>query len=399
MSPAGPVWLLALTLFLGSGMLGAAPAAGGSPAGGGVSAREQELETLRAQIRDVQASIESAKGERRDLSATLRETERSIGDLTRHLRVLAGQIERHGAELSALGDRRTAQQRELDKHRQALAAQMRAAYAMGRQERLKILLNQEDPAMVSRVLVYYDYFNRARAEQVKAVQRSVDQLAATEDAITAERDKVLQLQASDQEQRQVLEQARAARSEVLAALNQEINSQGEELAGLKKDEESLQRLIERLQRALIEIPAETADRPSFVSRKGKLSWPAAGQLVAGFGAPRRVGGMRWDGVLIAAPEGEEVHAVARGRVAFADWLRGYGLLLIIDHGDGYMTLYGHNESLFKETGEWVEAGEPVALVGSTGGRSRAGVYFGIRYRGQPVDPAAWCKPVRNHKIG
>ncbi len=371
----------------------------GPAAGSDVGAREQELENVRSHIREVQDQLRTAQDQRRDLSDSLRETEQSIGEITRRMRVLASRLERHGAELAELEERRRSEQRELDTQRATLAGQVRAAYAMGRQERLKILLNQQDPAMVTRVMVYYDYCNRARAEQVRAVRSSLAQLSATQEAIRAERDKVLGLEASDVEQRQALEQARAARKQVLASLNQEITSHGAELAGLKKDEESLQRLIERLQHALIDIPAETTDRPSFVSRKGKLPWPADGRLAASFGTPKRVGGMLWDGVLIAAPEGEEVHAVHRGRVAFADWLRGFGLLLIIDHGDGYMTLYGHNQSLFKETGEWVEAGEPIASVGSSGGRARTGVYFGIRYQGQAVNPAAWCKPVRNHKIG
>jgi len=370
-----------------------------APADNGVGARQQQLEQVRSRIREVEGQLKSAKEERRDLIDSLRETEQRIGEITRRLRLLAGRLDRHGAALADLEGRRRSQQHELDTQRSILAGQVRAAYAMGRQERLKILLNQQDPAMVTRVMVYYDYLNRARAEQVRAVRRSLAQLTATEEAIRAERGKVLDLQASNLEQRQALEEARTARSKVLASLSREISSQGAQLAGLKKDEESLQRVIERLQHALIDIPAESADQLSFVSRKGKLRWPAAGRLVASFGTPRHVGGLRWDGVLIAAPEGEEVRAVHRGRVAFADWLRGFGLLLIVDHGDGYMTLYGHNQSLFKETGEWVEAGDPIASVGSSGGRTRTGLYFGIRYKGRAVNPAAWCMPARNHKVG
>jgi septal ring factor EnvC (AmiA/AmiB activator) len=364
-----------------------------------VETREAELAGVRERIAEVQRLLRSAEGERRGLSLELEETERRIGETARRLHVLAGRLEAHAKELQGLETKREDQQRQLAVHRETLARQVRAAYAMGRQERLKILLNQQDPAMVSRVMVYYDYFNRARAEQVRHVRESLDQLADTEAAIRGQQEQLLALRSSELKEKRTLEDARARRSEVLAALNREIRTKGEQLAGLREDEDSLQRLIEELRAALAAIPADIGDRPPFASRRGELPWPAGGSLAARYGSPRQAGELRWDGVLISAPEGQEVKAIDHGRVAFADWLRGFGLLLIIDHGDGYMSLYGHNQSLFKETGEWVEAGEPVALVGTSGGRSHAGLYFGIRYKGRPVDPGTWCRPSRGGRVG
>jgi septal ring factor EnvC (AmiA/AmiB activator) len=376
------------------------PAPAVSPPGGlDIESREQELEGVRARIREVQELLEQAEGERNDLSADLRETEKRIGSIARRLRVLAGRLEGHSRELDALVQERKVRQQQLDLHRETLARQVRAAYAMGRQERLKILLNQQDPAMVSRVMVYYDYFNHARAEQVRTVEDNLTRLAEVEAQIKRQRERVLSLQAKALTQKQALEAARADRAQVLATLNADIKTKGQQLDRLKRDEQNLQALVDRLQKALMELPPETVGRSPFVSRKGRLPWPTSGHLTARFGATRQAGRMRWDGVLIAAPEGGEVRAVYHGRVAFADWLRGYGLLLIIDHGDGYMTLYGHNESLFKETGEWVDAGEAIASVGSSGGRTGAAVYFGIRFRGRPVDPVGWCLPIHNQSVG
>jgi septal ring factor EnvC (AmiA/AmiB activator) len=153
-------------------------------------------------------------------------------------------------------------------------------------------------------------------------------------------------------------------------------------------------VLSLLQQSLADVSGDLADIQSFAALKGKLPWPLAGRTVVRFGSRRRPSGLRWDGLVIAAPLGTEVRAVHRGRVAFSDWLRGFGLLLILDHGDGYMTLYGYNQSLFKEVGEWVETGEPVALAGRSGGRLSPGVYFGIRVHGKPVNPIKWCSNTR-----
>ena len=188
------------------------------------------------------------------------------------------------------------------------------------------------------------------------------------------------------------------RRELVAKLTAELQDQGRQLARLQSDERELNALIKGLEQALADIPVEHPQQMQFAALRGRLPWPASGRIVSRFGTPR-LGGLFWDGVMISAPEGREVRAVHHGRVAFADWLRGLGLLMIVDHGDGYMTLYGHNQSLFKEVGDWVEADEAIALVGSSGGRERAGVYFGVRFKGRPVDPAKWCRRMAGSKVG
>ena len=367
------------------------------PGKDGIDAREDELNRIRGRIDRLQTELESSKDRQAGLNRELQAVERNIGRLARRLRVLAGTLRRQRARLEELRNRRGLQERELALQRTALAKQIRAAYAMGRQERIKILLNQQDPAMVSRVMVYYDYFNRARTERLALIERLITGVRETEREVNEETARLEELHRRELQQQAKLEQARQARQALIQTLNAEIRAKGRELDGLKRDERELRALLKQLEKGPAPAPADTLGKP-FRALKGRLPWPSKGRLSARFGAPKGAG-LRWDGVMISAAEGQEVRAVHRGRVAFADWLRGFGLLLIIDHGDGYMTLYGHNQSLFKETGEWVEPGEVVGLVGNSGGQLKSGVYFSIRKKGRPINPKAWCRKISGNRIG
>jgi septal ring factor EnvC (AmiA/AmiB activator) len=198
------------------------------------------------------------------------------------------------------------------------------------------------------------------------------------------------LQEEQRQQAAQLEVQRQNREQVLVQLNTQLDNQGGELKHLQTDEKQLQALVRSLQELLSDIPVEASQQKPFKALKGQLRWPARGQLVKRFGSLRGNSGLKWQGVLIEAPEGGQVRAVSKGRVAFADWMRGFGLLLIIDHGDGYMSLYGQNEALYKEVGEWVDSGEVVATLGASGGQTEAGLYFEIRHNGHPVNPLSWC---------
>ena len=363
-----------------------------------ISTKEDELNRVRGRINELQTQLKIRQDHQAGLNEDLQTVELNIGRLARRLRVLAATLDRQRAQLKRLKERRASQEKGLALHHSALAKQIRAAYAMGRQERVKILLNQQDPAKVSRVMVYYDYFNRARTEQLALIEKLIADLQETEQEVNEETSRLEELQARELQQQAELEQARLARQKVIKSLATEIRDKDQELGKLKKDERELQSLLERLQQDIASLPANPTAHGRFQALKGRLPWPAKGRLSARFGAAKGAG-LRWEGVIISAPEGREVKAVHHGRVAFADWLRGFGLLLIIDHGDGYMTLYGHNQSLFKETGEWVKPGETVGLVGSSGGRLKAGVYFSIRKQGNPVNPKSWCKKISGNKIG
>jgi septal ring factor EnvC (AmiA/AmiB activator) len=347
--------------------------------------KREELVELRSRVQDLRLGLTEVRGKRAELTEELAESERRIGNIARELHRLDEQ----------LGEK----QAKLDDESEALKSQLRTAYAMGRQERLRILLNQLDPALISRMMVYYDYFNRSRLKRMARIREDIDLLRRLEEEILVERQALEVLHSRHELERENLLGAQAEREGVLATLDAEIADKGQRLADLELDEERMARFLSDLQRMLDEMALESLNQADFSDLRGKLPWPSKGRLAVAFGEPRKRSNRRWDGVIIDAPEGQEVYAVHHGRVAFADWLRGFGLLLILDHGDGYLSLYGHNQTLFKETGDWVEAGEPVGLVGRSGGRTNPGVYFAIRKQTKPLDPRAWCTPARGNRVG
>jgi septal ring factor EnvC (AmiA/AmiB activator) len=282
----------------------------------------------------------------------------------------------------------------------SLAQQIRAAYTIGQQEYVKILLNQQDPAAVSRTLTYYDYFNRARLTRIKSIDTSLAELQKLEEKIQAKTAKLERNQQEQSSEKTQLENTRSQRANVLARLHQQILAKGERLSLMQEDERRLQRLLDSLATAPAddaqtpadsELATEGTEHTPFRTLRGRLQWPSRGKLTTRYGSARKIGKLKWQGVTIRAPEGTEVRAISHGRVAFSDWLRGFGLLTIIDHGDGYMSLYGGNQSLFKEVGDWVEAGEVIAGVGNSGGRKNSALYFEIRHNGKPTNPLKWCR--------
>ena len=380
---------LPLLLLLGTTV----PAQAAAP----LDTKKEELQQIQGRISELQSALKSAKNQQSELNKKLQAVEQKIGDQARRLRVLGGRLSRQKQQLQQLQQRRTAQEQELDTQRSLLSQQIRTAYAMGRQERIKILLNQQDPATISRVMAYYDYFSRARTEQLAQIEKLISELQETESDLISETHQLEELQAKELQQQAELKQTQLVRYEVIKALSAEISSKGQELGGLKKNETQLKSLMQRLQQELSAPPAEALQHKPFRALKGRLPWPSKGRLTARFGMAKGAG-LRWDGVVIAGQEGQEVQAVHHGRVAFADWLRGFGLLLIIDHGNGYMSLYGHNQSLFKEVGDWVQPGEVIALVGNSGGQLETGVYFSIRKKGRPENPKKWCKKIKGNRI-
>lgn len=354
-------------------------------------AKEAELQQLRQRIASLQQELETVRGRYDSLRKELRRTERRIGSLSRKLRQLDEELGQQQAKLAELRQRAGQLQQSVANQRRYLAGQIRASYAMGRQEYMKILLNQESPSTVGRVITYYDYLNKARSERIQALGQTIRELEQVRTELEAQAERLRALRARRAREKNELEASRGERENVVRQLRAEIKDKDRHLSGMMRDEEELKALIRALSEALEDIPAEAGNRKPFGTLKGKLKWPARGPLLASYGSPRKLGKLTWQGVMIGAGSGQDVHAVSHGRVAFADWLRGYGLLLIIDHGDGYMSLYGHNQSLYKETGDWVEPGEVIATVGDSGGQDSTGLYFEIRKNGQPTDPIRWCR--------
>lgn len=358
-------------------------------------AEEQRLEQLRARIQQLQTNLNELQGRRDAVREELRDLEHRIGSSLRAQRRLDGRLKAYVRQLTQLRAQAQDERRTLTQQTTALERQMRAAYAMGQQEPLKLLLNQEEPAQVARVMIYYRLLHQARAERVQAIQTSLARMQTLEARLQMQTRELEDARTERARERQSFETARARRTELLASLNLQARSQSEEIERLRTDEKRLERLVDELTSLPALAPAAPGAR--FASLKGRLPLPLAGRISARFGDDKGIGHLKWRGAFITAREGQEVRAVHRGRVAYADWLRGFGLLLILEHEDGYMTLYGHNQSLYREIGEWVDAGQVIAAAGSTGDAPQAGVYFEIRHNGEPDDPLRWCAVGNNSK--
>lgn len=355
------------------------------------AAREARLQEIQQRIREQREALERAGGRKAEESRRLERLERKIGEVDRSLRRIGAEVRGVRGRIAGLERERADQERRLAEQRRLLAAQVRASYVMGRQEQLKLLLNQEDPSAVQRMLAWYGYIARARLRRIEAVRETLARLAEVRAELEMQRGRLETLLARQEEERHRLAQQRAQRAELVASLGREIRDRSRRLTRLQEDERELQRLLDAIGEALESLPLGEGAVRTFAELRGRLPWPVKGRLRARFGSRRPHSELRWKGVLLDAPNGAEVRAVARGRVAFADWLRGFGMLIIVDHGDGFMSLYGHNQGLYKEVGEWVEAGEVIASVGDSGGQSRSALYFEIRREGRPLDPVRWCR--------
>ena len=349
---------------------------------------EAQLEAVKAEIERVSKQVSETQVERDRLSRDLKTAELSVGHAREALSEVRRQRAEHAARRAALGAEQREREAQLGKNRADLAGQMRAAYTIGRQEPLKLLLNQEDPALAGRMFAYYGYFGRARAGQIKLIEDDVQRIAELGAELDAEDAQLAALEQRQRAELSGLEHARVQRSKVLEGLEAESRNRSASLERLKSQQSGLEQLLRELRQAIARYPLEAND--AFTKLRGKLAWPVSGHLVARFG-DTRAGGVRWDGVLVATERGTPVKAVCDGRVIYADWLPGLGLLAIIDHGDGYLSLYGHNERLYKAAGEHVAAGEPIAAAGDSGGSGRPELYFEIRKGGKPVDPRPWFR--------
>lgn len=349
---------------------------------------EAELKALKAQIDRVAAQMKSDRAARDRLARELRTAEMSVSDARKSLEALREERAAHARKRAALAEDKKERQAELARERESLAGQIRAAHVIGSQEPLKLLLNQKDPARAGRMFAYYSYFGRARAEQIDRINATLASIDALDAELAAEDERLAALEAERQAELGKLDAARAQRGKVLASLQAETRERAQTLERMKREQAALEKLLRDLKRAMERFPPDTGT--AFGRLRGKLAWPVDGRLVARFGEIR-AGGLKWDGVMVATERGAPVRAVAQGRVVYADWLPGLGLLTIVDHGDGYLSLYGHNDRLYKAVGERVSAGDTLAAAGDSGGRARPELYFEIRRAGKPIDPRPWFK--------
>lgn len=362
--------------------------AGQALAGSDEAATQAQLQQLRERIQTVEARLAKARGQESRTSQSLSQIESRIGGLQKELRQVKQRQTALRQRLAGLESQQTQQRKELSEQQRHLNQQVRAAYLLGRQQQLKLLLSQEDPQEIGRSLVYYHYLNSARQQRIQTVQQTLADLRRLQTEIETTLDELDQSRSQQQQLLTTLGEQASLRHQALARLRKDIRQGGDDLGRMQRDEARLQALLKDLRTALADVEKTLGGQTPFGELKKHLNWPAPGQLAARFGQPRSPG-LRWRGVFIAAPENQPVMAVSHGRVAFADWLRGFGLLIIVDHGEGYMTLYGHNQALYQDVGDWVEAGQVIAGTGDSGGQARTGLYFELRKNGKPLDPLKW----------
>lgn len=403
---------------------------------------QQQLEATRQDIAELKKTLGKLQEEKSGVQKDLKATETDIGNLEKQVEALQQELKKTEGELERLDTEKKKLQSARVEQQRLIAIQARSAYQNGREEYLKLLLNQQNPEKFARTLTYYDYLSKARLEQLRAFNETLRQLANVEQDIGRHQEELLTQRADLDSRRQALDAERSKRQQVLAKLNSDMKSSDQKLQARQQDQAELAKVLKtieetlarqareaeearkkallaqqeaekhRQQQALAARDAADTEPPkkarttlgplvssdgasyggAFSAARGKLPWPVNGRLLARFGEARGSDSRaKWDGVMISASPGTQVHAVHGGRVVFADWLRGAGLLVILDHGNGYLSLYGHNQSLLKSAGDIVKAGEAISTVGDSGGQDSAGLYFAIRQQGRPTDPAQWCR--------
>jgi septal ring factor EnvC (AmiA/AmiB activator) len=376
------------------------------------AAPKQELDEVRGRLQALQKELRESEESREEAVDRLKASERAISDANRRLRGLGRQRKDLQQELNRISGQSTELGSLAASQRDEIARMLHARYVSGRAEALRLILARQDPNRVARDLHYLTYVSRARAAVVGDLRRSLAELAGLAEAARARGQDLRSVERAQESEKRVLESQKNDRQRVLASVSAELAKQRREYATLKKDEERLTRLLEKLARALArkppppkpgrrggepvvanrETPAPMPDGAAFRALRGRLRLPVAGELASRFGSPPGDDGFSRKGVFIRARAGQDVKAVAAGRVVFADWLRGFGNLVIVDHGDGYMSLYGNNEALLRQPGDGVSAGDVIASVGASGGQQTSGLYFELRHQGRPFDPLAWAPP-------
>ena len=355
----------------------------------------QKLEHVRQQIQSLSDEQKKLESQKSDAAKALRTADVSVADAQSELHATEAQIAAMEAELAKLEHRKSDLEQRLSQQRAELAALVRSAYALGQHEELKLLLEQDRVGDLSRVLAYHRYFSRDRQQRIAALNVELDELATVRAQIKAQQPP---LQAARDAQKKALARVagqRSQRGKIVSQLDVRYRDQRSRLNALGRDEKTTTALLERLRKAMASLPPRTtgttpARSVTPLAVYSGLSLPVMGAVITGYGGTLPDGHSS-QGLLIAGSAGIDVHAAAAGRVAYADWLKGYGLLVIIDHGNGWMTLYAYNDALLKRAGDNVTAGDAIASLGSSGGQGRPALYFELRHNGKPQDPRSWLK--------
>ena len=397
---------------------------------------KQEIAQAAKDIAELKKQLSKIQQEKTSAEQALKKTETEIGELEKQVDDLQQQEKKTEQELDLLDKQKKKLHSSRLDQQKLIAIQARAAYQAGQQEPLRLLLNQQQPEKFSRNLTYYQYIGKARQQQINEINETIRQITNISAQITEQQNNLAEQRASLLSKQESLKTLRKQRQQKVASLSQQqrketqsLNTRQADQAALNKvlqtieatlarqaqeareAERKRQRLIAEQQRQQAEQLLDKQPQPAtgkqpqspmvstaithnggnFSTVRGKLPWPVNGRLIAHFGSARGDTRSKWDGVLISSQAGTQVRAIHPGRVVFADWLRGAGLLVIVDHGDGYLSLYGHNQSILSRPGDMVQTGQAISTVGNTGGQDQAALYFAIRQKGKPADPTQWCR--------
>ncbi len=375
-----------------------------------------ELESLRERLQQLQQAYQRNRESSAEATDALKQSERAISESGRKLYQLEREQRATQAAAQAAGTEAEQTGAQIRQRQARLAEMLRQAYMRGGGDALKLMLNGQNPSQAARDLHYLSHLSRAQTRLIEELRQDLARLADLRQAAAAKDRALAEIRAAQLQERENLLKEKQARQKVLDKLAGEIRKQRKEIATLRHDEQRLADLVAQLAKMAAKRPAKKAapagkagasgskpvavntqvpepgrEGAPFSRLKGLLRLPVAGELMNRFGTPREDGGLSWKGLFIRAAAGSEVRAVAGGTVAFSDWLRGFGNLLIIDHGEGYMSLYSNNESLYKQAGDAVKTGEAIASVGNSGGQESPGVYFELRHQSRPINPMAWIK--------
>ena len=374
---------LLLALLLTAGLGGTAVAADGE-------ANKQQLRELNQKIGKLKKSISSQQSERSNAAKALQRIEKDIGVTAAKLHRTKEKSQQQQRKLNELENRQRQLRSQQQSQKALIAEHVRSAYSLGKESQMKMLLNQEDPEKLSRTLTYFDYFNRARSAELRKYRDTLNELDTIKPAISAEAEALALSRRELEQQQQALLEQKQRRAKALAGLDSEISNKTSSLTNLDKQRKDLESILQAVEREVTNI-AMPANYKPFKDLRGKMPWPINGKPLNRYGASRQGSAVTWQGIQLSGQEGDAVKAIHNGRVVFADWLRGAGLLIIVDHGGDYLSLYAHNQSLLRSEGDWVRGGEGIATVGNSGGQRQAGLYFEIRYKGRPTDPRSWCR--------
>ena len=374
-------------------------------AAGAQAGPKDELKDLRERIEALQKQLTESEGSKAEVADALKDSERAVSETSRKLYQLSGQRREVNGALSRLQSRTRVMENNIADEQATLSRLLYQQYVGGQSDAIKLVLNGEDPNEIARQLHYLGYVSRARAELLASLRENLANLGKLTDETRRKGSELHALQSEETSQMRRLEKEKAERQRVYVRVSDDIDKNRKQLSTLKRDEERLSQLIERLAREAARkskktkkpgkrvtsqaLPNADNGEGAFRQMRGRLRLPVIGELMNRFGGQRKDSGLSWKGLFISAKPGRDVKAVAGGRVVYADWLRGFGNLLILDHGDGYMSLYGNNESLLKQVGDETRTGDTIAATGNSGGNPDSGLYFELRFQGKPFDPIPW----------